>query len=368
MLEFERNKLTIRMQQALTRRHGDLAISARDSFLCTPQQLSQVQPRLTPIVAIGDFPDPERVKVHTDPSLLLARLPMSERKPFFNRCPHRGARLKTAARGGHAVCSYHRWSFAADGQLIAAYGKHHGICGDIRLEEMMTHEVGGFMWKNKSAGHSTLSGIHTMSQFHGWSDPKTVSEFSLHGKFNWQIGVEAFLETYHFASVHLDTLGTLQVKNISLFDAADDFVRLIVPWRLPLHPSEDILKYCHFMYFIYPRHFFLVFEKHFGWLSVNPGGDDESTIIYRGMSFDSSPDGETIHLINRSVQSMEKLHREDIEVCEGVQANDLPQFPNIITRYEPAIQWFREQLQRDIHHNRLDTHQMQFTTFLTKNM
>lgn len=347
MWTWNERELNLRVENALRVGHGDLSdtsgtVPVATRFAATDGDAQMFSRYPMPLLALGDgdvVPGFRRVDAGGR-SYLVARQEIGDLMLYANRCKHRGAELKCEIGAKRAICPYHGWSYGTDGTLRGIYGRDHGIAGDLKLDMLPSAASGGFLWRT-AASTPDLDGL---SQFHGWSEPRVIRQFHLDGAFHWTIGVDAFLETYHFASAHQATLGSLTVKNVALYDPSAEALRFTVPWRRPSTVGEDVRAYCHFMYFFFPNTFFLVFEDHFGWLSIDPTGTSTTRLTYRGLSRDRQPTPELVQKIEGSVAFLEGVKREDVAICESIQRGLALDQTHWTTRYEPGIAWFHGML------------------------
>lgn len=149
-------------------------------------------------------------------------------RAFMNACRHRGAPL--AEDGcGHAnrfTCPYHGWTYANDGRLLAVSEKEK--FGDIDnaangLTELPCDERVGMIFAVLTPGLSIdlddwLGGmIEDMAPF-AFETWTYLGFRELTGP-NWKISYDGYLEGYHFASLHKDTILKVTLNNLMDFDA-----------------------------------------------------------------------------------------------------------------------------------------------------
>jgi len=289
--------------------------------------------------------------------LLLTGSPEHEPRVIANRCRHRAARIldKEACEKKIVACPYHGWTYDMDGKLCSVFGKEHGLTGleDVRLDSYPATKAGGFVWTTLTGEqrslHSGLEELDTELSWLGVETPRLVEEFELECAFNWKLGVEAFLEVYHFKTAHRVTLPNLENYNIALFDFSPRLTRITVPLKEVDKLTRDSLQEsCHFMYFVFPNHFFLMFKGHFGWLSILPETVERSRLRYRGHTFVDSAPEELVEKARQSVRFLKTVDAEDVAICGTIQRNLRASDRFKFTRYEPAIQRFHWRLESEL--------------------
>ncbi|MCX6125773.1 MAG: Rieske 2Fe-2S domain-containing protein [Proteobacteria bacterium] len=309
----------------------------------------------TPIFPVGNLPGKGMfVAVASgNQSFLVAHDKDCVIRIFRNRCRHRGARL--LANGnlcrGPVTCPYHAWGYDTSGTLRFIYGNDHGIENwpSLSLEEIPSFIEGGFIWMDPERSRSLGRDFGNLGKelsFLGVTAPRIVSEFQHQGNFNWKTGVEAFLEVYHFKPAHGQRLGSLPIHNVAVFDVGADFSRIIVPLSSePFHTLACIKRNCHIMYFIFPNHFLLVFEDHFGWLTVEPQAINRCILKYRGLTFNQVADEPLDKRIRESVLFLKDLMMEDVAICNSIQEGMLSSDSYHLTRFEASIAHFHHRLE-----------------------
>ena len=146
-----------------------------------------------------------------DQSVIVAKARDGQVRAFHNVCQHRGNRLLMERRGklrGPIRCSYHAWSYAPDGRLVAAprcerlknFDK-----GDYGLKPVRLEEYAGFLFVNldndarpiaeQMPGADAAIREHCPDldslQYHSESDFLVDA--------NWKVVIDNAIEGYHFA-------------------------------------------------------------------------------------------------------------------------------------------------------------------------
>jgi len=105
---------------------------------------------------------------------------------------------------GHIVCPLHRWTYAANGQLLGAPHFANDPC--LNLRNYPLQEWNGLLFEDQrpSGGrdiHADLSGMGPRAEldFSGY----LLDRVELHEcEYNWKTFIEVYLEDYHVAAFH----------------------------------------------------------------------------------------------------------------------------------------------------------------------
>lgn len=146
----------------------------------------------------------------------------------LNACRHRGAELVPEGTGTlkHLTCPYHAWSYDMAGCLIGVYGER--TFGPVdrssrSLVSLPTEERLGFVFVSLTPGtdldlDSWLAGIEPLLASLKLEDTHHFSTRELQGP-NWKVVVDGYLEGYHFASLHRDTVFKTNLSNMTAYDS-----------------------------------------------------------------------------------------------------------------------------------------------------
>jgi phenylpropionate dioxygenase-like ring-hydroxylating dioxygenase large terminal subunit len=209
-------------------------------------------------------------------SLLATRQESGEVKVFLNVCRHRGAKLVVSCKGNNSTftCPFHGWVYGQEGELIQIPAK--AACfptisdSAFKLKEIPSAEFAGMIWVflngPKAGAFAQLTEDFPLL---GFEPTHALPEFSIVGGFNWKIGVEAFLEVYHFTHTHAPYLAELPHPNLSLRDIHERNCRILVPLRIPA-AGEPLLAWSQAMYFLFPATFLLFYDDHVALISIEP--------------------------------------------------------------------------------------------------
>mgnify|MGYP001175508299 FL=1 len=147
--------------------------------------------------------------------LLLTRDADGKAHVFLNVCTHRGTKLvldKDVTCTSRLVCPYHAWTFKTDGSLFAL-PRSETFPGlnknDHALRELPCLESGGLIWfaRNASADFSDAATIGPDFDAFGMGGLHLYNRKTHDVPANWKLIMDAFLESYHVARLHANTIG-----------------------------------------------------------------------------------------------------------------------------------------------------------------
>jgi nitrite reductase/ring-hydroxylating ferredoxin subunit len=158
--------------------------------------------------------------------VLLLRDSEGRLRAFLNVCRHRGAPV--AAGCGEATrfsCPYHAWTYDQSGQLVGVTSEEtFGPIdrGEHALTPLPCAERAGLMFLGLTPGmpfdiDAYLMGI---DRHIAASEPETLHYGGerLIEAANWKIVMEGHLESYHFASLHKNSIGPTTFNNCGAID------------------------------------------------------------------------------------------------------------------------------------------------------
>jgi phenylpropionate dioxygenase-like ring-hydroxylating dioxygenase large terminal subunit len=154
---------------------------------------------------------------------------------MLNICRHRGAAVCAPGRGMDRalVCKYHAWSYGMDGTLQAIYGD--STFGNFEkntrgLIKLACEERHGVVFVCLTPGRtmdldSWLGDFAEVLEDLRLTELVPFSSRMMPGP-GWKVVAEGYLEGYHFASLHKDTVFTKNLGNISAFDSYGPHARI----------------------------------------------------------------------------------------------------------------------------------------------
>lgn len=221
--------------------------------------------------------------------IVLVRKRDGEIGAFLNACRHRGTRLVAGGCGQSAtgfVCPAHGWSYDLDGALRKVPDGARSFPEVERhrrgLLEIPTELRHGFVWiwlRPPADTGGVVAFLETLdAEFASYRFESYVHYRSerLIGRFNWKIGIEAFLETYHFRFLHPELRTYSLAPDTSLVDGYGAHVRLVAPKRsvdenLELLPEERRIRpHATIAYCVFPATLVFVEKHHVSLMQLRP--------------------------------------------------------------------------------------------------
>ncbi|WP_380876508.1 ring-hydroxylating oxygenase subunit alpha [Sphingomonas sp. DBB INV C78] len=170
--------------------------------------------------------------------LLLTRKKTGEVAAMLNVCTHRGMIVAPEGHGNanRFSCPYHAWTFANDGKLLAVSDaqKFGTICKEDRgLTRLPCVEAGGIIWVVLTPGAEIDIEKHLGSMLADL-DAYDLGKWHYCGSrqikgANWKIAYDGYLEGYHFAAAHPETIHPRTMNNIMHFTAQGPHMRVGFP-------------------------------------------------------------------------------------------------------------------------------------------
>jgi phenylpropionate dioxygenase-like ring-hydroxylating dioxygenase large terminal subunit len=183
--------------------------------------------------------------------ILLVRQESGEIRGFANACRHRGTRLVVPGTGTATAdgftCPWHGWRYDTAGGLC---GIPDGPRGFPELDQstrgllpFRTEVRYGFVWITLD-DYGDDEPRTLLDDLDGEFGSHQLGTYSWYGasrqnvRFNWKLGVEAFLETYHFRWLHPAMKKYVFAPDLSLVDEIGRHVRLVAPKKSVLGQKE----------------------------------------------------------------------------------------------------------------------------------
>jgi len=185
-----------------------------------------------PLISSAEIAQPNDFMVRDlfGKSVLLVRGGDGVARAFENYCRHRGA-MPASGCGNRRLfsCPYHAWTYDSSGQLVNLPGSEgFPECDqkNLGLLELTSQEFGGLLWVNLTPGtelnlHAFL-GDKLSEHLSAWGLEKAkhieTREFEV--EINWKAAIENFGETYHFQTVHGQSIPSqINIQNTSTHEA-----------------------------------------------------------------------------------------------------------------------------------------------------
>jgi nitrite reductase/ring-hydroxylating ferredoxin subunit len=160
-------------------------------------------------------------------------------RAFVNACRHRGAIVESEARGTKRrfTCPFHSWSYDPGGALVGLpkpehFGEVDKEC--LGLRELAAEERHGLLFVHPDPGGEIdldwLLGDWFNDEFSTWGFDEleclTADEYET--ACNWKLAMDTFGETYHFTSLHANTLANNFHGNVQCYDEDGHLHRMIL--------------------------------------------------------------------------------------------------------------------------------------------
>lgn len=184
----------------------------------------------------GDFRAMDAVGV----PVLINRDKAGKVHAFLNVCSHRAAPVASEGHGNCArfTCKYHGWTFGQDGKLIGvAEASKFGEVdkSELGLRELPCQERAGMIFVCLTPN----APIDVDSYFKGFLADFEALDFDkwaylgsrvIEGA-NWKIAFDGYLEGYHFASLHPETIYPRTPSNCMHYEGFGPNIRIGFPQR-----------------------------------------------------------------------------------------------------------------------------------------
>lgn len=184
--------------------------------------------------------------------ILISRDKAGNVRAFLNVCAHRGAPVATEGHGNCArfTCKYHGWTYGQDGALIgiSEASKFGEVDKRSRgLRSLPCEERAGLIFVCLTPN----APLDLDGYFQGFLDDYAACDFGswaflgtrvIEGA-NWKIAFDGYLEGYHFASLHPETIFPRTPSNVMHYEGFGPNMRIGFPHhaipKLRDVPRED---------------------------------------------------------------------------------------------------------------------------------
>jgi len=159
-------------------------------------------------------------------------------RAFHNACRHRGVQVESEPRGkrNRFSCPFHAWTYSSEGKLVSIPKADH--FGDIDkschglLELPAVEKHGVLLVHPDPAGEidadRVLEGLGPDFDNWGFDQYVNVGSDAYDMPLNWKLAIDTFGETYHFSSLHRNTLFPMFHGNVQGFDHWERNHRMIL--------------------------------------------------------------------------------------------------------------------------------------------
>ena len=215
--------------------------------------------------------------------LILSRDSNGEVHVLANVCRHRGTRLietDEVVSAKRIVCPYHAWTYGADGALmgIARAACFPGVDrADRPLFRYPAVEAGGLIWmaRDEKADFSAAKALADDFDAFGMRGLHLYRRHTHAVAANWKQLVDAFLESYHVARLHADTIGPFFADGITAADHIGPHQRAVVGRADYLAEIDrdnwgELRRAVTYTYFLFPSAVLVVSPDYINLLVIMP--------------------------------------------------------------------------------------------------
>ena len=172
--------------------------------------------------------------------VLINRAKDGKVRAFLNVCSHRAAPVAADGTGNCArfVCPYHGWTFGQDGKLLGVADASK--FGDVDksthgLRELPCEERAGLIFAALTPGadfdlEEHLGGYLPDLESLGLKDWAYLGSRTIEGA-NWKVAFDGYLEGYHFAQLHPETIHPRTPSNTMHYEGFGMHQRIGFPQR-----------------------------------------------------------------------------------------------------------------------------------------
>ncbi len=201
--------------------------------------------------------------------ILVVRDREGQVRAFLNVCRHRGARITSGCGQMKRafVCPYHGWSYDSHGKLLGIPDGRNfeGLDREAHgLVAIPVCERFGCIWVQPEPGarfdiDEKLSGLGPELASYRFENYHHYTTRVLHRRMNWKMLIDTFLEPYHFAALHTQTVAPIFLHNVCLFHPFGFNIRETLPRRsisdmrkLP-ESDWDLVTHTAIVYILFPN-------------------------------------------------------------------------------------------------------------------
>ncbi|MCC7633976.1 aromatic ring-hydroxylating oxygenase subunit alpha [Stenotrophomonas rhizophila] len=296
-------------------------------------------------------------------SRLLVRTPAGPIHGFHNVCRHRGAPLVQAGGEGARAftCRYHGWSYDLDGMPMKLHAAHYPplAAHERQLAAIGVDEAHGLVWVHRAGAAATdLHGLEEELDAYRLQDFFHYQSRRLQRRMNWKMVIDTFLESAHFPFLHRDSIASLFIHSLGIFDAFGDHCRMVYPRKTidtlrgtdPRH--WDLLRHSIIIYLLFPNTLLIWQLDHVEiWRTFpDPVGDPAQCVAEVSMYIPQQADSDKAraHWDANMRMLIRAVDEEDFPVAEAVQRGLRSGAQPHLTFgcHEPGLIHFHQRLQR----------------------
>ena len=284
-------------------------------------------------------------------------------RAFLNVCRHRGARVASGEGTGRRAfsCPYHGWTYDCRGRLAGVPERESFTGVDLsgrHLVELPALECDGMLWAALDASAALdpdrfLAGLAPELASYRFGGYVHYARHRLVRRMNWKMVIDTFLESYHFAVLHPETVHPLFFHNVGLFDPFGPHLREVFPRRtitaLRERPESDwdLIAHTVVIYVLFPSTVLAMQGDHVEIWRVFPDSNRcDASVIHLDFYIPEPAETESArrHWDRNLDLVLRTVEQEDFPTGEGIQSGlrANAQSELLYGRNEPALQhWQR---------------------------
>lgn len=278
-------------------------------------------------------------------------------KAFANVCRHRGALVETAAKGkqNKFSCPFHAWTYDLEGRLVGLPKQDHFGAVDkecLGLIALPAVEKYGLLFVHPQADgvidvDALLGGLADEFDAWGWHKLIRTGEDMYETPMNWKLAIDTFGETYHFNTLHRNTLAEFFHGDVQCYDTFDRNHRMILCQKMietmPSVPEKDWrINHCTLpVYYLFPNVQLNVVRGGMVMVRIYPDPKDPGRSVSQ-LTFYATPNmlAQEGELVNQRSQGFADVVRDEdyvIAAQSQIGASSGAQAEVMYGRNEPAL-------------------------------
>ena len=161
-------------------------------------------------------------------------------RAFYNYCQHRGTKLVHEESGAcqkRFVCPYHAWTYNSQGDLVGV--PRADLFPDLDktdkgLKQADLQEAWGLLWLTQDVSAAQpieqyVDGLAAEFEALRLQDYYLYFDKTRALRANWKFPLFAFLEAYHLAVLHKNSIGEFFIENVAHAEMLGPHIRSFVP-------------------------------------------------------------------------------------------------------------------------------------------
>ena len=287
-------------------------------------------------------------------------------RAFLNSCRHRGSRLLDGSGAVRRAftCPYHGWAYGADGRLKSVpHAEDFGefdIAG-CTLAALPCTEADGLIWIRLSGEAAaadpgeSLDGLAAEFASYGLPGYHYYAGRAMTPAINWKMAVDTFMEPYHFAVLHKQTVAPLFFPNLCLYDDFGRSFREYLPRRSIVEMRDrpetewNAVWHSAIIYYLPPNAIFVMQQDHVELWRVFPRDCRvDLTEVYLDIYIPepAETDSARRHWDANLDLAVRTVETEDFAVAESAYAGFATGLAKEVVygRNEPALQAFHRRM------------------------